>query len=91
MNSTDLIGWSASAILIATISRQVYKQWREGGAPGLSRWMFVGQITASLGFVLYSYLLRNWVFVTTNSLLLLAAIVGEILYLRGQRRKRDAA
>jgi MtN3 and saliva related transmembrane protein len=35
---TELIGWFAAAVLLATIARQVYTQWREGTARGLSRW-----------------------------------------------------
>ena len=85
MNATDALGWLASAILIATVSRQVWKQWRERRIEGVSRWLFVGQIATSALFVVYSWLLQNWVFVTVNGFLLLAAIIGEVL-----RRRIDA-
>lgn len=73
----DLIGWAASAILLATLCRQIYTQWQDKDAKGVSRWLFVGQIAASTGFIAYSWLLDNWVFVTTNLLILLTAVVGE--------------
>lgn len=79
MNAIDALGWFASAILIATVSRQVWKQWRERSIEGVSRWLFVGQIATSALFVAYSWLLQNWIFVTTNVFLLLAAITGEVL------------
>lgn len=79
MNATDALGWFASAILIATVSRQVWKQWRERRIDGVSRWLFVGQIATSALFFAYSWLLQNWVFVTSNFFLLLAAITGEVL------------
>ena len=79
MTATDALGWLASAILIATVSRQVWKQWRERRIEGVSRWLFVGQIATSALFVVYSWLLQNWVFVTVNGFLLLAAITGEVL------------
>jgi MtN3 and saliva related transmembrane protein len=85
---TELIGWASSAVLLATLARQVRKQWREGTAEGISRWLFVGQTTASIGFTVYSLLLRNWVFAVTNALILLNAIAGLVIYLRLRRRRR---
>jgi MtN3 and saliva related transmembrane protein len=52
---TELIGWFAATVLLATIGRQVYTQWRDGSSKGLSRWLFVGQITASIAFIVYSF------------------------------------
>ena len=58
----------------------------ERSTRGVSKWLFVGQLAASTLFVIYSALLGNWVFVVTNALLLLAALVGEFIYLRNRRR-----
>jgi uncharacterized protein with PQ loop repeat len=85
---TELIGWTAAAILLLTLGRQVYTQWRDRTSTGVSRWLFVGQCAASVGFVVYSWLLDNWVFVVTNALILLTAVVGEVVYLRNRRAKR---
>ena len=87
---TELIGWSAAAVLLATISRQVYTQWRERSTQGLSRWLFVGQLAASSGFVVYSWLLGNWVFVATNVLMLATAGLGQWIYLRNRKREEKA-
>jgi uncharacterized protein with PQ loop repeat len=81
---TEAIGWVAAAVLLATIGRQVYTQWRDGSSRGLSRWLFIGQITASIGFVVYSWLLANWVFVVTNSLMLVTAGFGQWIYLKNR-------
>jgi MtN3 and saliva related transmembrane protein len=86
----DLIGWAASGILLLTLLRQVYNQWKFKQAQGVSRWLFVGQITASLGFAVYSWLLHNWVFLVTNLALLVTALAGEVIYLRNRRRGRPA-
>ncbi|BDG04840.1 PQ-loop repeat-containing protein [Anaeromyxobacter oryzae] len=83
----ELIGWFSSAVLLATLARQVWKQWREQRAEGVSRWLFVGQTTASVGFTLYSALVRNWVFTVTNALILLNAIGGLVLTMRLRRRQ----
>ena len=84
----EAIGWFSSLVLVLTIGKQVLKQWRSGTSEGVSKWLFLGQITASVGFVVYSWLVRNWVFVVTNSLLLLQALVGGALLLKHRRREQ---
>jgi uncharacterized protein with PQ loop repeat len=84
---TESIGWISSVILLLTIGRQVYTEWRSHSTAGLSRWLFIGQVTASLGFTVYSVLLKNWVFVFTNSVLLVTAVVGQWIYLRNKHRE----
>ena len=72
----NLIGWSASAILVMTIARQIFRQWQQGSSKGVSKWLFIGQMTASAGFLIYSWLRHDSVFIFTNALLLIAAVVG---------------
>jgi hypothetical protein len=38
--------------------------------------------------VIYSYLLGNWVFVSSNVLLLFVALIGQWLYRRNSRRQQ---
>ena len=57
----------------------------------MSRWLFVGQTAASVGFIVYSWLVSNWVFVVTNTLILLTALAGEAVYLRNRRLETRAA
>jgi hypothetical protein len=85
MQMPDLVGWIASAILLATLARQTWRQWREPDPRGVSRWLFLGQIAASVGFVAYSWMLGNWVFIVTNTLILLTAIVGQLALSRARR------
>lgn len=87
MQPADWIGWAASAVLLATLLRQVYTQWRERSTKGVSRWLFIGQLTASTGFLIYSFLLDNWVFVFTNAALLVTALIGQWIYLRNTKSK----
>lgn len=89
MSGADWVGWGASAILIATLARQVIVQWRERSVEGVSSWLFVGQLAASTGFTVYSWLVDNAVFVFTNSVLLLTAVAGQLIY-RRNRRLADA-
>ena len=43
------IGWLSSFILVLTIGKQVWKQWKEGASEGISKWLFIGQTAASAG------------------------------------------
>lgn len=87
----EIIGWVSSFILVLTIGKQVYKQWHEGKSEGVSRWLFIGQISASLGFSIYSLMVRNWVFVVTNVLMLANGVLGYLIVLRHRRRARRQA
>lgn len=78
---TEIIGWISSIILFLTVSRQIYKQWQEGTSEGVSIWLFLGQIAASVGFAIYSWLVWNPVFIFTNMLMVLNGIVGFIINL----------
>ncbi len=84
----EMIGWGSSLILLLTLLRQVYTQWRTRATAGVSKWLFVGQLTASAGYVTYSYLLHNWVYVSSNIAILVTALAGEAIFLRN--RKLDA-
>ena len=84
---TEAIGWASSIILVLTIGKQVFKQWQEGSSEGVSRWLFIGQMAASLGFTIYSVLVKNWVFVVTNALMVMNGILGYLITLRHKRRE----
>jgi uncharacterized protein with PQ loop repeat len=81
----DMIGWVSATILVLTISRQVYTQWKTKSVDGVSKWLFVGQLAASAGFIAYSAMVENWVFVFANFFIFLTAVAGECIYLRNKR------
>jgi uncharacterized protein with PQ loop repeat len=81
----DLLGWISSFILLLTLIRQVYVQWKSESVAGVSKWLFVGQLAASTGYTAYSFLLHNWVYVCSNIAILVTAVLGEAMYLRNRR------
>ena len=88
----EAIGWVSSVVLVLTIAKQVWKQWKAGTSEGVSRWLFVGQIAASTGFTVYSWLVHNWVFVVTNASLLVLALAGlGIVFVHRRRERRSGA
>jgi len=84
---TECIGWAASAVLLATLVRQIAKQARADHPEAISTWLFVGQAAASTLFVIYSARVGNTVFVVTNSCLLLTALAGQ--YVSRKKRKQS--
>ena len=89
MTGVDAIGWASSLILVITIGKQIFKQWRAGSSEGVSIWLFIGQLAASAGFTIYSWLVHNWVFVVTNSLMLLNAMIGYAITFRQKKIARS--
>jgi uncharacterized protein with PQ loop repeat len=84
----EAVGWISSLILVLTIGKQVYKQWQEGSSRNVSKWLFVGQLAASVGFTIYSWMVRNWVFVFTNGFMILNGVAGLWITLHHRRRER---
>ncbi|HEX8458747.1 MAG TPA: hypothetical protein VF656_15740 [Pyrinomonadaceae bacterium] len=82
----EAIGWISSLILVLTIGKQVFKQWKEGSSENVSKWLFIGQLAASVGFTIYSWMVGNWVFVVTNAIMLLNALAGLFIVLHHRRR-----
>src|SRR5690606_35276697 len=90
VQAVDWIGWAASLVLVLTLGRQVYSQWRSGASSGVSRWLFIGQFAASVGFTIYSVLLENWVFTVTNGMLVVNALLGQWVSSHNRRRGQEA-
>jgi uncharacterized protein with PQ loop repeat len=84
---TEAIGWASSIILVLTIGKQVYKQWQEGSSEGVSKWLFIGQMAASVGFLTYSVLVWNPVFIATNALMVVNGLVGLGIVLRHRKQQ----
>jgi len=85
--ATEAIGWMSNLLLLLTMSKQVLTQWKTGSSQGVSSWLFIGQLATSTGFVIYSFLLGNWVFVSSNVLMLFVAVTGQWLYVRNERAR----
>lgn len=90
---TEALGWLSSSVLLATVVAQVRKQSESASRGGVSGWLYVGQMAASFGFTIYSWLVHNWIFVVTNALLLLVALRGWVVQRRqsAQLSRQDAS
>ncbi|WP_447983219.1 hypothetical protein [Nitrospira sp. Nam74] len=89
MSFQECVGWAASAILVVTIVTQVYRQWQQGSSKGVSKWLFIGQMAASGGFLLYSWLIHDLVFLFTNALMIMSAAAGLGIVLWHRMERSD--
>ena len=87
METVDLVGWSAVAVLFATMAGQAWKEWRDRVKHGISKWFFAGQVTTSLLFIAYSTMVGNMIFVVGNALVLAAAIAGGGILMYNKTRR----
>jgi lipid-A-disaccharide synthase-like uncharacterized protein len=86
MAAEDLVGWSATLILVATLGRQAWLQWNDRHSSSVPPLMFGGQCLASVLFIAYSAMVGSAVFVVANSLILLTALAGFVASLRHRSR-----
>lgn len=82
----EIVGWASSVILLITLVKQVHKQWKDATSEGISTWLFIGQLFASVGFTIYSYSVGNWVFTITNALLTINNIIGIALFFHFRKK-----
>lgn len=75
----EWLGWAAAVVLVITLFSQVKKNWEEKKLKGVNPLLYYGQAVASLCFALYSVSINSWVFVVTNALGFLSALVGIYL------------
>lgn len=85
----QVVGWAAGFVLLLTIGAQTFKQWRCRSNDGVSPLLFIGQIVASAGFLIYAVVQRDPVFVATNALMLLSAVTGLVIMWRNDREQSE--
>ena len=89
--SPEPLGWFASLILLSTIARQIWRQAHALTVEGVSKWLFIGQMAASVLYLVYSILVKNPVFIASHAALLVAGITGQVIYLRRRHEQTRQA
>jgi uncharacterized protein with PQ loop repeat len=72
----DVVGWTASILVVVTLVAQIVKQWKSDTSRGVSPWLFVGEIASAVLFLWYAIMIHNAVYITTNILMAIASCVG---------------
>jgi len=89
LRTPEPLGWLASIILLPTIARQIWQQARAPKVEAVSKWLFIGQISASLLYLTYSLLVGDAVFVASNAALLVTGITGQVIYVVRRRKGKE--
>jgi uncharacterized protein with PQ loop repeat len=91
MSSTiaTAVGVSSALVLLVTIVAQIIRQIRTPPGKGVSPWLFVGQLFASIGFTAYSVMLKDPIFIATNATLGVAALIGICVSIADRMRARE--
>jgi MtN3 and saliva related transmembrane protein len=87
----DVIGWLSSLVLFLTLSKQIYKQWSDHTSAGVSKWLYIGQMVAEAGFVIYSLQVHSWPFVVTNGVLFCTNAVGLAIVYKHRSKNQSAS
>jgi len=84
----EVVGWSASIVVVMTTVGQIYKQWTAHTSKGVSPLLFIGNILASILFLNYAIMIHNVVYEVTNAIMVCASLFGLGLLI--YQRRRDA-
>lgn len=84
----DVIGWSASIVVVVTTIGQITKQWKAHSSKGVSPLLFVGNVVASLLFLNYAFMIKNVVYEVTNAAMVVASLFGLGLLLHQRKLER---
>ena len=74
----DWIGWGSAAILVPAFATQTYRQWHDRDRPvhTSALWFFVLVLIGTAGQVAYSWMVRNWVYLALNGVLVVNNAIG---------------
>ncbi|GAA5786569.1 SemiSWEET family transporter [Chitiniphilus shinanonensis] len=79
-DAVQWIGIVSALVLLVTLLRQIRVQWTSRDVAGVSGWLFAGQMCASAGFLCYSWLIGDTVFIFINVMGLTTALLGQGIY-----------
>ncbi|WP_018749071.1 SemiSWEET family transporter [Chitiniphilus shinanonensis] len=79
-DAVQWIGIVSALVLLITLLRQIRVQWTSRDVEGVSGWLFAGQMCASAGFLCYSWLIGDTVFIFINVMGLTTALLGQGIY-----------
>jgi MtN3 and saliva related transmembrane protein len=82
MDSTTILGYTASAVTVFTFLPQVLKTWKERSAKNVSLMMFVIAIANEILWIAYGVLRDDMVIIITNIVMMCMASIMIFLKFR---------
>ncbi len=80
MDSTSILGYTASAVTVFTFLPQVIKTWKEKSAKNVSLLMFIIAITNEILWVAYGVMRDDMVIILTN--IVMMCMASFMIYLK---------
>ncbi len=71
MSSADILGYAAGALTAFTFLPQVIKTWQSKSAKDVALNMFIIAFVNEIMWLVYGFMLDNWVIILTNAVMLL--------------------
>ena len=71
MSGAEILGYAAGAVTAVTFLPQVLKTWREKSAKDISLNMFLIAFANEIMWLVYGFMIDNFVIILTNSVMLL--------------------
>ena len=71
MTAADYLGYAAGALTAFTFLPQVIKTWQSKSAKDVSLNMFIIDFVNEIMWLVYGFMLDNWVIISTNAVMLL--------------------
>ncbi|MFN8288931.1 MAG: SemiSWEET transporter [Chitinophagaceae bacterium] len=69
-NAADILGYAAGALTAFTFLPQVIKTWKEKSAKDVSLYMFIIAFLNEIMWLVYGFMINNWVIIATNAVML---------------------
>lgn len=71
MTASEYLGYAAGALTAFTFLPQVIKTWQSKSAKDISLIMFIIAFVNEIMWLVYGFMLDNWVIISTNAVMLL--------------------
>jgi len=82
MNAAEILGYAAGAVTAFTFLPQVIKTWREQSAKDISLTMFLIAFINEIMWLVYGFMIDNFVIILTNAVMLLMSGIMILLKLK---------
>ena len=82
MNAAEILGYAAGAVTAFTFLPQVIKTWREQSAKDISLTMFLIAFANEIMWLVYGFMIDNFVIILTNAVMLLMSGIMILLKLK---------
>ena len=82
MNAAEILGYAAGAVTAFTFLPQVIKTWREQSAKDISLTMFLIAFINEIMWLIYGFMIDNFVIILTNAVMLLMSGIMILLKLK---------